>query len=92
MSLTPDEEIVIFTIWWLRRDLNHAYFPELEQLTSKTMDSFTLGKTLRRLQDKGYIDSSNGYTFWPAGQDAAWRLVQKAQEYGQLPPRLRYAD
>lgn len=90
-NLSTDEELIIFTIWWLRRDLGHAYFSELKQLTSKTMDTFKLGKVLRRLQDCAYIDSrAEGYTLYETGKEIAWKLVNKARQSGNLPPRLTY--
>lgn len=92
-EITPEDKQVLFTIWWLRRDLNHAYYDDIKQLTQKIMTPFELGKSLRRLQDCGYIDSSGGeYTFYSPGQDIAWEMVEQAKNYGKLPPRLRYSD
>lgn len=91
-ELTNNDKTVLFTIWWLRRDLKYAYYPEIKQLTQKTMSAFELSRSLRKLQDHGYIDSRNGYILYDAGQEVAWEMVQQAQEYGKLPPRLRYGD
>ena len=91
-ELSLNEKQILFTIWWLRRDLGGAYIDDLRQLTSKIMSRHELSRGLRRLQDQGYIDSRNGYILYDAGKQVAWEMVKEAERFGRLPPRLKYSD
>lgn len=88
-DLTPNQKQIIFSIWWIRRDLQHAYYVDIQQITQKIMTTQELNRNLGRLQDMGYIDSRRGeYVLYNNGKEVAWEMLRESQNYGQAPPRL----